>query len=195
MRVLDYYQLLRVSANASRKEIEEAYHRLLKESRYDTSIDRLQVENAYRILSNLTTKDRYDTRQTLKAKRNVRVQKLRLKRLKSIGSVGILGWIQRRTLPQLLVALAIVLTIGISFYAVRYGYLLREFQAGDILYDSLTQQQFGKVLKVEEKHDFGSRLAEAYQIELNPGLKRLNKSSTVVWLPQDTVKRRCYTKD
>lgn len=192
---MDYYQVLRVAPDASRKDIEEAYHRLLKESRYDTSIDRLQVENAYRILSDLTTKNRYDARQTVKAKRNVRVQKLRMKKLKSIGSIGILAWIQRRTLPQLLVALVIVLTIGISFYAVRFGYVLREFQAGDVLYDSLTQQQFGRVMRVEEKHNFGSHQADAYQIELNPGLDRLNKSITVVWLPQDSVKRRCYTND
>jgi curved DNA-binding protein CbpA len=194
MRVLDYYQVLRVAQNASRKEIEEAHQKLIKESRYDTSIDRRQVENAYRVLSDVTAKHKYDSRQVLKAKRNIRVQKLRLKKLKSLGEIGFIAWIQRRTLPQLLTTLAIVLTIAIIFYSIRFGYLLREFQAGDILYDSLSKQQFGKILKVEENHNFGPKSVDAYQIELKARLNRMNPSTTVVWLPQDTVKQRCYTK-
>jgi curved DNA-binding protein CbpA len=192
---LDYYQILRVAPNASRKEIEQAYQKLLKESRYDTSIDRLQIENAYRILSDLGSKNRYDTRQSLKSKRSDRAQKMRLRKIRAMGSVGIFGWIQRRTLPQLLATLAVVLTIAVIFYSVRYGYLLREFHAGDILYDTLTNEKFGKVLKVEVNHDFGSKKADAYQIELNPGVKRFNKSAKIVWLTKDTVKRRCYKEE
>jgi curved DNA-binding protein CbpA len=187
---LDYYQVLRLAPNASRKEIEQAYHRLLKESRYDTSIDRLMVENAYRTLSDRNTKSQYDARQTLKVKRIQRVQKK-----KRIRSLGVIEWIKRRTLSQLLGALVISLIITTSFYTYRYGYLLKTFQAGDVLYDTLTDQKFGKVLRVESNHSFGDKIQDAYQIELSPTLKRADSSKRIVWLPQNTVQIRCYKKE
>lgn len=194
MGILDYYQLLRVAPNASRKEIDEAYHRLLKESRYDTSIDRLQIENAYRILSDLTAKTRYDARNELKAQRIVRANKKR-RAAEALGSLGPIAWLKRRTLPQLLVALGILLTITIIFYSIRFGYLLRSFEAGDVLYDSLTDQKFGKILRVEPNHPFGEKTKDAYQVELAPSVKRADTTLHIIWLPQDTVKMRCYKKD
>ncbi len=185
---MDYYQLLRVGANASRKEIDEAYQKLLKESRYDTTIDRTQVETAYRILTDIASRTHYDARQTMRNKRTVRLQKKRLPR------IGIIEWIKQRTLPQLLITLAVVLCIAIVFYAIRYGYMLQEFQAGDVLYEKISHLQFGKIIRVEENHSFGSKSIDAYQVELNPAMRRYGAAASVLWLPQDSVKARCYKK-
>jgi hypothetical protein len=83
----------------------------------------------------------------------------------------------------------------VSFYIFRYGHLLKEFQAGDVLYDKTTHQYFGKILRVAPKHQFGTRQLDAYQIELDPATKRAVNFEKMVWLPQDIVKSRCYAKD
>jgi DnaJ-class molecular chaperone len=186
---LDYYSILRVAPNASRKEIEQAYQRLLKESRYDTSIDRHEIENAYKVLTDLEAKSQYDTRQTMRAQRTVRIEKRKRREL------GLINWIKNLTLRQLLVALGISLSMMISFYTFRFGHLLTEFQAGDVLYEKSTHQHFGKVLKVELKHDFGSKQIDAYQMELDPAIvEQTIADEKIVWLPQNIVKARCYKK-
>jgi curved DNA-binding protein CbpA len=187
---VDYYQVLRVAPNASRKEIDEAYHRLLKESRYDTTIDKIQIENAYRVLSNLTAKHQYDARQTSKTRRTDRIKKARKKR----KPLFLLSWLQKLTLTQLLVILGIGLAIAMYVNVSKYGYLLKDFQAGDVLYDNISDAQFGKILKVEEDHSFGAKRGPAYQIELNPKMKRHGSKQNVIWLPQNSVKARCYKK-
>ncbi|MCI0602984.1 hypothetical protein L0156_08210 [bacterium] len=184
---MDYYHKLKIAPNASRKEIEQAYQRLLKESRYDTSIDRREIENAYKVLSDLNAKSQYDTRQTIRLQKTVRVQK----RFKEFG---VIAWIKRRTRRELLVTLGFCLSLMISFYSFRFGYLLKTFQAGDVLYDKTTDKQFGKVLKVEQNYPFGSKYLDAYQVELDPAAKRAVDFQKVVWLPQDIVKARCYKK-
>ena len=185
---MDYYHKLRIAPNASRKEIEQAYQRLLKEARYDTSIDRREIENAYKVLSDLTAKSQYDTRQTIRLQKNVRQNKNRFKEFQLIA------WIQNLTRRQLLAALGICLSLVISFYSFRFGHLLKNFQAGDVLYDKTTHEHFGKVLKVENNHPFGSKQLDAYQIELDPATKRAVEFEKVVWLPQGIVKARCYKK-
>ena len=185
---LDYYHKLRIAPNASRKEIEQAYQRLLKEARYDTSIDRREIENAYKVLSDLATKSQYDTRQTIRLQKTVRLNK------KQSREAGFFNWVKNLTRRQLLLALGFSLALMISFYSFRFGHLLKTFQAGDVLYDKTTDQHFGKVLKVELNHPFGTRNADAYQIELDPATKRAVSFESVVWIPQDIVKARCYKK-
>lgn len=186
---MDYYHKLRIAPNASRKEIEQAYQRLLKESRYDTSIDRREIESAYKVLSDLSAKSQYDTRQTTRLHKTTRIRKR--DRFKEFGFVTRL---QNLTTRQLLVALGICLTLMISFYGFRYGHLLKNFQAGDVLYDRTTHEQFGKILKVTPNYVFGTKQLDAYQIQLDPAAKRAVNFEPVVWLPQDIVKLRCYKK-
>jgi hypothetical protein len=186
---LDHYTKLRIARNASRNEIEQAYQRLLKEARYDTSIDRREIENAYKVLTDLDTRSQYDTRQTMRLQKTTRLQKK--DRFKEFRFVA---WITSLTQRQLLIILGICLSLMISFYSFRFGYLLKGFQAGDVLYDKNTHQHFGKILKVAPNHTFGSKQADAYQIELDPSTKQAVHYEEVVWLPQDIVKSRCYTK-
>ena len=186
---MDYYQVLRVSPGASTKEIEQAYQRLMKEARYDTSIDRRLIENAYRTLSNTQTKYQYDALQNLKTKRGTKVAEDPDK-----TSYNPIEWIKKRTRKQLLITLAIITVIGIGFYSMRFGYILKDFQAGDVLYENLTNQRFGKILRVEHDYRFGDELIDAYQVELDPKIRTLRRSESIVWLPQESVKARCYKK-
>ena len=188
---MDYYQVLRIAPNASRKEIEQAYQRLLKEARYDTSIDRLQVENAYRILTDLVAKNRYDVHQNFKTKRETRHAK---NNSESRGSFNLIEKIRNLTIHQLLVILAVTVAVAMAFYWFRFGYKVKAFQAGDVIYDSISHKPFGKILRVESNHAFGSKQMDAYHIELNPALDTYGSAQKTVWLPQDNVKARCYKK-
>ncbi len=161
----------------------------MKESRYDTSIDKREIENAYKVLSDLATKSQYDTRQTIRLQKTVRQNK------KQFQEIGVLNRIKNLNVRQLLVILGICLSLMISFYSFRFGHLLKTFQAGDVLYDRTNDQHFGKVLKVEPNHPFGTSRMDAYQIELDPSTKRAFNFESVVWMPQDIVKARCYKKE
>jgi hypothetical protein len=186
---VNYYHILRIAQNASRKEIEQAYQKLLKESRYDTSIDRQEIESAYKVLSDLDAKAQHDSRQTMRLQKTMRQKKKR-----QFKQFKLFDWIQSLTRRQLLVTLGICFSLMVSFYSFRYGHLLKTFQAGDVLYDKATHEHFGKVLKVVPDHSFGSKQLAAYQVELSPATKRAVNFEPVVWLPQDVVKLRCYKK-
>jgi hypothetical protein len=187
---LDYYHKLRIAPNASRKEIEQAYQRLLKEAYYDTSIDLREIESAYRVLSDLAAKSQYDNRLTMRIQKTARIQKK--DQFKEFRSIALVTSLRKR---QLLIIVGICLSLMISFYSFRFGYLLKEFHPGDVLYDKTTHQHFGKILKVVPNHMFGSKQIDAYQIELDPSAKRAVHFEEVVWLPQDVVKSRCYKKE
>gem|GEM_PF-6526947 len=180
---MDYYSVLRVSRNASHKDIEKAYERLVKESRYDSSIDRQSIETAYRILSDLVTKAQYDSRQTLKSKRINRKDK------KQVNYQAFLSWL---TLPHLLWVLGISLVFTAIFYWFRFGYLMQDFQAGDVLFEKANKNRFGQILKVDPAHRFGDHIEKAYQIRLDSSQIVFTTEGRVLWIPQNSVKARCY---
>ena len=178
----DYYNVLRLGHNASKKEIEKAHERLLKEAYYDSTIDKQAVETAYRILSDVPSKARYDSRHTVKTRKIDREKKLK------INLYDILAWF---TLPRLVMILVISLLITLGFYWFRFGYVLQTFQAGDILLDRSTHKRYGRVLRVETEHIFGNDRQPAYQVQLDTSQFIIGSNERVVWLPQDTVKARC----
>jgi curved DNA-binding protein CbpA len=182
---LDYYNVLRVGHNASRKDIEKAYERLVKESRYDSSIDRSAIETAYRVLSDIATKAQYDSRQTLKTKRQARANK----RTSRFNFHAILNWL---TLQHLLWILGVTVMIMAMFYWSRYGYVLQEFHAGDVLFERTTKSKYGRILRVDSQHHFGNTVEKAYQIQMDTSQVVIGSSDRVVWVPQDTVKALCY---
>src|SRR3990172_5219055 len=90
---MDCYQILRVPPNASRQEIDKAYRRLLKESRYDTSINLKDVESAYRVLGNVEQKKAYDSKLgwSLSHPEEKKTKKKRKKRIKLIEKLTMLS--------------------------------------------------------------------------------------------------------
>jgi curved DNA-binding protein CbpA len=173
---MDYYQLLRVSSQASTKEIEEAYQRLIKESRYDATIDLRDVHNAYRILSDPKHKAAYDNLVRAKEDRNT-AYTATVKRKRKIPR----QWKVNR--KQLLLALLVLLIITAGYYAFRFGYVLKNFTEGDVLYINDTNQRVGVVLRHEIEHNFGAFHESAYLIHTDHG---------DVWYPATQLKMRCH---
>jgi curved DNA-binding protein CbpA len=182
--VPDYYVVLRLGRNATSRDITAAYQRLIKESKYDTTIDRLAVETAYRVLSDIASKAQYDARETLKSKR------LQGKEHGPKISVvaAIRAWF---TLPHLLAILGVLLLITIGYYWFRFGYKLKDFQAGDVLYHRDTNMRFGKILRVED-HDFSAGRGKGFLIELDKSQPILGTKDRTSWFEQDTIKACCY---
>jgi hypothetical protein len=156
----------------------------MKESQYDTTIDRVAVETAYRVLSDIATKAQYDSRQTLRMKRQQ--GKVRFGKKSSAGSLT--NWF---TVPRLLAILGICLLLTGGFYWARFGYKLKDFQAGDVLYDRVTNTRYGKIVRVE-KHTFAEGTGQGYLIELDKSQFVLGVNSRSVWIQQDVIKAKCY---
>jgi len=173
---LDYYQVLRVSPNASKKEIDQAYERLIKESRYDASIDRRVVESAYRILGDSTHKDAYDSMISTKEQKG----KVRSKKR---WSPKLLSSLSRRDLLRILVVLSIVMVI---FYWYRFGHLLKDFEVGDYVYLAEGKRKLGRIVEVERNHRFQSFKADAFLVKKDSG--------ETVWLTERDMQIHCYRK-
>jgi len=182
--VPDYYSVLRIGHNASRKDISQAYERLIKESNYDTTIDKAAVETAYRILSDIASKAQYDARQTMRTKR---VQ-MKGKEGKGGSIQAIAEWF---TLPHLLMILGVLVLATAAFYWFRFGYKLNDFQAGDVLYNRSQNKRYGKILRVED-HQFGSGTEKAFLIEMDKSQPILGSNERTVWVQQDVIKACCY---
>ena len=173
---MDYYQLLRVTSQASTKEIEEAYQRLMKESRYDSTIDLRDVHTAYRILSDPKQKAAYDNLQRAKENRNT-AYAATIKRRKRATR----HWKFNR--KQLLISLVVLLIITAAYYTFRFGYVLNEFTVGDVLYINDTNKRVGTLLQYEVEHNFGAFRESAYLIHTDHG---------DIWYPATQIKMRCH---
>jgi DnaJ domain len=169
---LDYYQTLRITPTATKTEIETAYQKLVKESEYDSSIDRIMVDTAYRILSNPKQRVQYDTI-TRKREESTAAYTATMKRKK-----GIAGWNERK----LLVLLIIVFVFACGYYGIRFGHLLKSYEVGDTIYMTETHQKLGTIVKIES-HNFGKFSTTGYLIQSPTGSD---------WYPGYELKLHCY---
>jgi len=167
---LDYYQVLRISQNASKKEIDQAYDRLMKESRYDASIDRRLVESAYRIPGDPIHKVAYDSMVSTK-EQNGKVKRWSPK------------FLSRRDLLRTLVVLSIATVI---FYWYRFGHLLKDFDVGDVVYMAEGKRKLGRIVEVERNHRFQTFTAGAFLVKKDSG--------ETVWLTKKDMQIHCYRK-
>jgi hypothetical protein len=191
---MDLYQILRVSTDASEQEIEKAYARLLKEARYNTQINRKDVEMAFRVLGNPQQKKAYDAKLSQQTKVDslydaVKEKKKKARKLLSLqkmsASVGGMQWITDKAKKLILTALVLFLVAAI-YFLVRFGYYLKEFSPGDVLYLRSNHARFGIVLKEEQGHYFpdGKVKQDAYLVKIGDGEEW--------WVPQNIVKVSCY---
>jgi curved DNA-binding protein CbpA len=177
---MDFYQVLRVATDASRNEIEEAYKKLVKESRYDAAINLKDVENAYKVLGNEATKKIYDSKQLL-ASTTTQKRKKRKKRKTLFTKLTTLSF------QQLITIFVISIVVAGVFYSVRFGYMFKDFERGDRLYDNETGKVFGVILEVQPNHLFSDVKQDAYFIEVQVNHQK-------VWLPQHSVKLRYHKR-
>jgi len=169
---LDYYHVLRLSRSASKKEIEQAHDQLLKEAMYDTTIDSRMVESAYRILSDPAHKAVYDLSFSLKASGG-----------KAKPKSGFLQSLARKDLLRILAVLVVITSL---FYWHRYSHLIKQFDVGDTVYMSETNEKIGKISQMENSHDFGTFTGNAFLITKDSG--------ETTWLLKRNIQIHCYRK-
>lgn len=167
---MNYYQVLQVSTKASQVDIDRAYQKLVKEARFDTNLNRKDIETAYRVLSNPTQKALYDAAIADQQKEaTLKVKKIRKP-------------MNMRQMGPILVGL---LVIALCFYFYRYSYIFASFQPGDVLISRETGQYVGKVIGEQPMHSFAGVKKDAYFLDTPTGK---------VYIPMDQVKRTCKRK-
>ena len=168
---MDHYQILKVHTGAKQVEIDRAYQKLVKEARYDQSINRKLVEAAYRTLSDATQRALYDATMAERSKRNAVSQKIRQKEIK-----------EENRPKRLAVMLGIVFFLFAGYYVYRFGYAIKSFDAGDELYFKESGKYFGKLIQKED-HQFGRLKKAGYLIK--------TEDDEDVWYPAKDVKSLC----
>jgi len=172
---MNFYKVLRVHGKVSQSDLDRAYQHLIKESRYDNTINRKRVEIAYRILSDSTQRALYDASIAEDEKRREATTKIRRRRKKNQL------WFKK------LKAVALALTIlAVVFVVYRYGWHLKMFSPGDEIFYSHSNQRLGTIIKEERNHNFGKVKQDAYLLRLSP--------EKTIWVPKTDVKAVCYSK-
>jgi curved DNA-binding protein CbpA len=178
---MDLYKVLKVPSSAKPVEIDKAYQKILKEAQYDPTIQIKQVELAYRILSDATQRQVYDIKAG-HVKRDKKTGKVITKKGK--GKSKYTSQDRIKIESNFAVGLFVVMVVYLIF---RFGFYLRNFENGDILFFRDDNRYFGTLVKDEGSHAFGPIKADAYLIKLPSKDER--------WYPQTDVKSLCYTKD
>lgn len=167
---MNYYQVLRISPGSSQVDIDRAYQKLVRESRFDATMSRKDIETAYRILSDPTQKALYDAALAEDGKKTT----TRIKRQQ-----------EPIKLDRLVTALVVLTLIAIIFFTYRYSYILNSFQEGDVLVYKNNGKEIGTVVREQSNHSFGKISADAYLVRTPHG---------DVWLKKDQAKMSCRKK-
>jgi hypothetical protein len=145
---MDFYAVLRVPSTAKQIDIDRAYQKMVKEAKYDPTINIKDVEIAYKILTDATQRALYDASMADKGKKKV-----------FPTSVRKLVPRKEQTRPLIMIALALFV-IAVAYFVFRFGYMLKNFEQGDMLYWKENDQYFGTVVAGEKDHNFGGRPAD-----------------------------------
>jgi curved DNA-binding protein CbpA len=181
---LDLYVVLKIPSNAKQIEIDKAYQKLLKESQFDPAIQIKQVELAYRILSDAAQRQIYDVKAGY-VKRDKKTGKVITKgKSKAKSKSKYTSKDRVKIESNIAIGLFLVMVVYMIF---RFGFYLRNFEIGDILFFRDDNRYFGTLLKGENSHAFGPIKSDAYLIKLPSKDER--------WYPQTDVKSLCYTRE
>ena len=176
---MDLYRILKVPSNANQIEIDRAYRKLLKEAQFDPTIRMKEVELAYRILSDGTHRALYDVKAGY-TKRDKKTGKLKPTAKKKPVSA------QKRLKIESSIAISLFV-IMVIYMVFRFGFYLRKFEAGDLLFFRDDNRYFGTLMQLENSHAFGPMKVDAYLIKLPSKDER--------WYPQGDVKSLCYRRE
>jgi len=179
---MDLYKVLKVPSSAKQVEIDKAYQKILKEAQYDPTIQIKQVELAYRILSDAAQRQVYDIKAGY-VKRDKKTGKV-ITKGKGKGKSKYTSQDRIKIESNIAVGLFVLMAVYMIF---RFGFYLRKFEDGDILFFRDDNRYFGTLVKDESSHAFGPIKSDAYLIKLPSKDER--------WYPQTDVKSLCYTKD
>jgi curved DNA-binding protein CbpA len=176
---MDLYQRLRVASTASQLEIDRAYQQMVKEAGYDTSIDRKDVEAAYRTLGDPTRRALYDAAQLEERKKRAATEKVQLKIKKAAASN------RNRTIGLVATLVVLILLAGL-YLPWRYGNSFNTFDPGDSLALRSSGKYFGRVIKEESSHNFGSGFSG--------GAYLVDTGKAQVWFPARDIQALCEKK-
>jgi curved DNA-binding protein CbpA len=179
---MDLYKVLKIPSSAKQIEIDKAYQKILKEAQYDPNIQIKQVEIAYRILSDANQRSVYDIKAGY-AKRDKKTGKIQTKG-KGKGKSKLTSNQRVKAESNIAIALFVVM---VAYMLLRFGYTLRKFDSGDILFFRDDNRYFGTLVRLENSHAFGPLKADAYLIKLPSKDER--------WYPQSDVKSLCYRRE
>jgi curved DNA-binding protein CbpA len=179
---MDLYKVLKVPSSAKPVEIDKAYQKILKEAQYDPTIQIKQVELAYRILSDAAQRQVYDIKAG-HVKRDKKTGKV-ITKGKGKGKGKYTSADRVKIESNVAIGLFVVMVVYMVF---RFGFYLRKFENGDILFFRDDNRYFGTLVRDESSHAFGQIKSDAYLIKLPSKDER--------WYPQTDVKSLCYTKD
>jgi curved DNA-binding protein CbpA len=170
----NYYHVLGVSTKATQEEIEHAYHKMIKEAHFDRSLNRKEIELAFLVLTDVAHKAMHDAvidQDEKKMEITAKIQKRKKKRI---------------TVQQLAKIAIGLFIVAVVYFFFRFGYHLKSFSSGDVVYYKASDSLLGTVVSVEENHNFGRAKMDAYKIKDPHGKIR--------WVPQTDVKSSCYKK-
>lgn len=166
--------MLGVSSKATFKEIEHAYHKLIKEAHFNRSLKRKDIEMAYLILTDEAQKAMHDAAIAHDEKEMEITAKIQRRSEKKVTT---------KTLAQIALGLFV---IAVFFFFFRFGYKLKSFSPGDVVYYKESHKLLGTIVEVQDSHDFGRVKKDAYKIKYPNG--------HFLWVPKSDVKVSCYKK-
>lgn len=169
-----YYKVLGLSSKATVQEIEHAYHKLIKEAHFNRTLKRKEIEMAYLILTDEAEKAVHDAVIAHDEKEMEITAKIQRRKEKVVTT---------KNLVQIAIGLFV---IAIIFFSFRYGYQLKSFSPGDVVYYKDSHRLLGTIMEVQNNHDFGRVKKDAYKIKDSRGHFQ--------WLPENDVKISCYKK-
>ena len=169
------YEVLRVNSAASQVDIDRAYQRMVQESSYDTSLNRKDIELAYRTLRDPTQRTLYDyslSEDKKKVETTAKHKKIEFRREKAF-----------EVLRYCVIGLFLIVAV---FWGMRYGYHLKSYSVGDNIYYKSTDLPLGKIVKIQNDHLFGYMQKAGALIQ--------TKDGDQVWYPMSDLKSACYSK-
>jgi len=173
---MNLYERLRVPGTASQLEIDRAYQQMVKEAGYDPSINRKELEAAYRTLGDPTKRALYDAGQLEERKKKSAAEKVQLKVRKDAAA-------EKSRPVKLAIGLAVLLLLGGLYFPWRFSHRFQTFAPGDTLIMKSNGQYYGKVVKQEPAHVFQTgNAANAYLIDTDHGQ---------VWTPAGDIQVLC----
>jgi curved DNA-binding protein CbpA len=170
-----FYEVLQVNSAASQMDIDRAYQRMVQESSYDTTINRKDIELAYRTLRDPTQRTLYDySLSEVKKKLDTTAKKKK-------------RTFHREKMFQVLRYCTIGLfIIVVGYWVLRFGYHLKTYSVGDQIYNKQSDTYMGKIVQIQNDHNFGAVHKTGCLVEESDGHQ--------VWYPLTDLQSACYKK-
>ena len=160
-----FYRILMLETDASEEQVQLAYEMLCEMPAEQASRSRSEIERAYAVLKNPSSRATYDRLETTPLKKRRE-------------------WVHLDDVRVLAACVTTLVAILLCVWLPLYGSRFRTFTAGDQLVD-LNGHSFGVVVQSDERHTFPGGIAvPAYLVELSA-------SKDLRWFPTTDLQAAC----